>query len=147
MVYNLVDEHGFPNYIIYSPFLRTRQTMEKIYINLKLINPLHDIKLICDVNIGEYLGFQRPVGDIADVEKTTSIYYPDKKILLGETIEQLRSRSYEHIKSLEKIDGIIWVITHGFVIKHIAENLNKIYKANLPRDIDLNTLGHLEYNF
>lgn len=143
---NLIDSYGIPDTIIYSPFLRARQTMDKMYSTIRTLSD-KDIKFKCDINIGEYLGFQKPKNGLADVEATTSIYYPSKKVYLGESIEELKTRVYNHLSNIKEKTGIIWVITHGFVIKHISETLNDMFDENIKGIIAIGTLGSMNYQF
>lgn len=143
---NLIDIYGIPDTIIYSPFLRTRQTMDKIY---SIIRTLSDksIEFFCDPDIGEFLGFQKPKGGLADVEPTTSIYYPNKKIYLGESIDDLKNRVYKHLNKIKNKSGVIWVITHGFVIKHISETIKDMFDSDIKEVDEIGTLGSMNYQF
>lgn len=143
---NLIDTYGIPNTIIYSPFLRARQTMDKIYSIIKTLSD-NPVEFLCDPDIGEYLGFQKPKGAAADVEPTTSTYYPGKKVYLGESIDELKTRVYKHINKIKNKPGVIWVITHGFVIKHIAETIKDMFDEEVKEIPDIETLGSMNYNF
>ena len=44
-----------------------------------------------DINISEFLGFQKPVGVIAHVEEETQLYFKET-VLLGESLKNLNSR-------------------------------------------------------
>ncbi len=143
---NLINNYGIPDTIIYSPFLRTRQTMEKMYAIIRTLSD-KDISFQCDINIGEYLGFQKPKGELADVEATTSVYYPNNKIYLGESIEELKTRVYNHLLNIKEKKGTVWVISHGFVIKNIAETLNDMFDKSFENIFEVGTLGSLKYKF
>ena len=128
----LYTTYGFPNQIICSPFLRTRETRDIILNSLREINPekVDDIILTVDNNIGEFLGFQRPIGEIAQVEEETQKYYK-QIITLGEPLNNLRDRVRTHVNELlfpSKKEKCIWVITHGIVISSIYNLLTKKYK-------------------
>ena len=126
---DLVKSFGFPNKIYVSPFLRTRQTVEKImeYLYILNIKRASEITIETDTDISEYLGFQKPFGDEADVtEETSSIF--DNKIILGESLKNLNYRVKSHITRLnitENKPEIIWVITHGIVLNNIYYYLTK----------------------
>jgi hypothetical protein len=96
---NLIDNYGIPDTIIYSPFLRVRQTMDKMNTIIKTVSDKH-IEYLCDPDIGEFLGFQKPKGGLGDVEATTSIYYPGKKFILE---NQLMILETEFISILQRL--------------------------------------------
>jgi broad specificity phosphatase PhoE len=125
----LVEEFGFPTKICVSPFLRTRQTVERILQRLYILDTkkTSDITVESDTDISEYLGFQKPYGNEADVtEETASIF--DKKIILGESLKNLNYRVKSHITRLNLIENkpeIIWIVTHGIVLNNIYYYLTK----------------------
>jgi broad specificity phosphatase PhoE len=143
---SLIDHYGIPDTIVYSPFLRARQTMNKIHSIIKEYSD-KPIEFLCDPDIGEFLGFQKPKGGLADVEATTSTYYPNKKVYLGESIDELKTRVYKHLNKIKNKSGIIWVITHGFVIKHISETLKDMFDSEVKEIVAIGTLGCMNYQF
>jgi len=143
---NLIDNYGIPDTIIYSPFLRVRQTMDKMNTIIKTVSD-KPIEYLCDPDIGEFLGFQKPRGGLGDVEATTSIYYPGKKVYLGESIDDLRNRVYKHLTKIKNKSGIVWVITHGFVIKHICETIKDMFDDEVKEVDEIGTLGSMNYQF
>ena len=110
---------GIPNYILVSPFLRTRETgiIIKQYIkeNLNL-----DIDIYVNNDISEYLGYQEPKGETADVFPQTSEFI--KPLLGNETFKDLEMRVQKHLAELPKSDNIL-VVTHGIVICYINKAL------------------------
>jgi len=149
---NLLKTYGEPNYLITSPFLRTRQTALHIYNELVYGQ---DIKIDLpkvDISIEEYLGYQRPVGRDASLDNGTKIYTNPK---LGESMLELEERIKKHITNLnieksikgtcdvlefnkpnskKKENIIFWVITHGIVIHKIRKEISKL--INLSDDSD-----------
>jgi broad specificity phosphatase PhoE len=145
-------KYGFPTHILYSPFLRTRQTKDITLNKLKLINPEKSklIKIEHDLNISEFLGFQKPVSQIADVEQDTLKYFP-YDVCLGESLKNLNIRVRNHITSLnlEEPGRIVWIFTHGIVQNNIYYILNKRYDLNKKIPIYPSALSHVyfTYNF
>jgi broad specificity phosphatase PhoE len=145
---NLIKKHGIPDYILCSPFLRTRQTAEKILNYIEKNCKRYKIDIVYDNNISEFLGFQHPIGEEADVEEETKLLYKPNKILLGESIDELKLRTKKHILGInESYTGNVWVITHGIVIKYISGHLREIYGKTYPRDLRIDNLEYIEYNF
>jgi broad specificity phosphatase PhoE len=126
---SLIKDFGFPNKIYVSPFLRTRQTVEKMLQRLYILDTKKttEITIESDIDVCEYLGFQKPFGDEADVtEETASIF--DKKIILGESLKNLNYRVKSHITRLNLTENkpeIIWIVTHGIVLNNIYYYLTK----------------------
>lgn len=124
----LYEKFGFPTKIIYSPFMRTRQTKDKMLEQLKKIDRDRADKISFDVdlNISEYLGFQKPFGNYADVDSITLSYFKDG-IFLGESFQSLNCRVKQHIS--EQLHGqkseCTWIITHGIILTNIYHNLSK----------------------
>lgn len=134
---NIFREHGKPDIVIVSPFLRTRQT----YIAFKEMLD-NETKIIIDKNVEEYLGFQRPYGKIADLDGETYKYTFPK--LGKEKLTMLDNRSKEFLKKYKDSDKKILVITHGIFINYVSKNLNFplsriselegiVYKKNLTQ--------------
>jgi len=129
-VNHLTQEFGFPDRIICSPFLRTRQTAEKMLERLYALNVKKASPIIVemDMNISEYLGFQKPYYSEADVDKET-LDLSKTKILLGESLKSLNFRVKEHISNLNLFEDkseIIWVITHGIILNNVYYSLTKM---------------------
>ena len=100
-----------PSCMILSPYLRTRQTAQRLMSGLG-----KSVRVELSVDIAEYLGHWSTV----DVnESTICPFLPPPR----ETMNQLRARCRRHISSLRRIlehehdpSTVIWVITHGIVI-------------------------------
>jgi broad specificity phosphatase PhoE len=138
-VQKLYDRFGFPSRIICSPFLRTRQTKDIMITKLREIDPksTENIKLTYDTTISEYLGFQKPEGETADIEPQTATYFKHK-VTLGESLKNLNYRVRNHLIDLNLLFPsdyqITWVITHGIILSNIYHNLSKKFfeKRELP---------------
>jgi broad specificity phosphatase PhoE len=142
-IYNKVELlyrlYGFPSRIICSPFLRTRQTKDIMLTKLKEIDRkcTENIKIQYDTYISEFLGFQKPVGEIADIEPDTACHFKSK-VLLGEPLKNLNYRVKTHIRELNLLFPsdykVTWIITHGIVLSNVYHNLSKkfFYPRELP---------------
>jgi broad specificity phosphatase PhoE len=148
----LVEKYGFPTHIIYSPFLRTRETKDHMLIKLKEIDNFlaEKIEINHDLNISEFLGFQKPIGANADTEEETRSYFKEG-ILLGESLKNLSIRVMNHIHDLNIYNNIkercVWIITHGIIISNVYHNLYKI--KGIKKDIKSRpkSLSHLCFKF
>lgn len=105
--------YGFPDEIISSPFLRTRETSKKI----KKFLPLNT-EIIIDKDVEEYLGFQKPIGEIADLNDETKKYTNPK---IGvEKFDNIQKRIVKFYNKIKDKDKNILVITHGILISRLA---------------------------
>lgn len=106
--------HGFPDKIISSPFLRTRQTSQII----KRFLPLN-IEITIEKEIEEFLGFQKPIGKLADLDSETKKYTQPK---LGvEKFNQIQNRILKFYNKLSKDNQEnVLVVTHGILINKLA---------------------------
>ena len=112
-------KQGVPDKIICSPFLRTRETAQKIQ-NFFFINYNKHIDIDIDTNIGEFLGWVKPFGLKAQVSEGTSKYI--KPILGIEKVRDVEERSKVHVNLINKEQNIL-IITHGIVIEFIHKHL------------------------
>lgn len=111
----LLEMYGEPCKIISSPFRRARETAMVMNMTLKI--PLEEI--LIDNNISEYLG-NHPESPL-DVTKATQIHKPPHP----ETFDDMKKRVKRHIDKMRKkenasLKGVIWVITHGIIMKQVA---------------------------
>jgi broad specificity phosphatase PhoE len=148
---SLIYEHGYPTKIICSPFLRTRQTVEKMLERLYLINNkiTSNITVEMDMNISEYLGFQKPYFSEADVDKETS-NLSKTKILLGESLKSLNFRVKEHVSDLNLFDKnseTIWVITHGIILNNVYHSLSKMNGRGQQLPSRPPSLSHVDFTY
>ena len=115
----IFSKYGYPEKIVSSPFLRTRQTSE--IIKNYLSNEGKNIEYIIDKNAEEYLGFQKPYNGDADLDSETSKY---TQVKLGvENFETLKIRAVNFYEDLSK-ERTILIITHGIFISKLAQHLN-----------------------
>jgi broad specificity phosphatase PhoE len=148
---SLLYEFGVPDRIICSPFLRTRQTVESILEQLYLSNvkKASSITVEMDMNISEYLGFQKPYFSEADVDKET-LDLSKTKITLGESLKSLNFRVKEHISNLNLFDDkseTIWVITHGIILNNIYYSLTKMNGKGKQLPDRPPSLSHVDFTY
>jgi len=109
--------YGNPTKIISSPFLRTRQT------SLKIKNFLNNnTEIIIDKDIEEFLGFQKPEGKIADLDKETFLY--TEPILGLEKYNHISKRIVKFYNKIKDTKENLLVVTHGVLIFNLAKYLN-----------------------
>ena len=106
----LVELYGEPERIISSPYRRTRET--SLVMNTMLKRPLDEIEINSDLS--EYLGNHSGVP--LDVTMPTKIHKPPHP----ETFEQMKKRVKKHLNKFRKTEGVIWVVTHGLIIRQIS---------------------------
>jgi broad specificity phosphatase PhoE len=111
---HLVNLWGPPDRIIISPYRRTRETAIIMHSVLKNKVPTH-----IDTTVSEYLGNHRTVP--IDVTESTLIHDPPHP----ESFVQMKSRVKTHHDNItsyakKKKKGVIWIITHGIIIKRVA---------------------------
>lgn len=121
------NRYGYPEVIYCSPFLRTRQTLAIIK---KALPP--EVKIFYDKKVEEYLGFQKPVGSRADLDKIT-YNYTDPKLGV-ENFQGLKKRAINFYDSIKDSEKNILIITHGIFISNIALNLN--LKLNQIKELE-----------
>lgn len=118
----LIELYGEPNQIISSPYRRTRET--SLILNSMLKNPLEEIKI--DADLSEYLGNHNDVA--LDVTVPTKIHNPPHP----ETFEQMRKRVKKHLANFRKREGVIWIVTHGLIIRQISIHYNIKTSKQIP---------------
>lgn len=128
----LIDAYGVPDKCLVSPYKRTRETAKLLLNNKTNV----DIEIINSVS--EYLGHHE--NDISNIEPLTVSHQPP----LNENIQDVNRRCSSHLCKLGVHDNkikpeIIWVITHGIIIKTIGKQLSRTHgKINLNdiRELD-----------
>lgn len=127
---SLIKKYGIPRVIICSPYRRTRETAKKLS---EVIDIKSRPQIRVDVNIAEYLGFQKG-GEPPLVDKTTASFLVPQ---VGEDRASLRQRATQHILSFGgfHFSGVIWVVSHGIVIQEAIAALPQsgISIAKLPK--------------
>lgn len=113
----LIEEYGQPDKIVSSPFRRARETA--MIMNTVLNNPLEEI--LIDNNLSEYLGNHNHIS--LDVTTATRIHNPPHP----ETFHEMKSRVKCHVEKMRKKTTqkeTVWFITHGLIIKQVANSIN-----------------------
>ena len=123
----LVENWGKPNRIVSSPYRRTRETA--LVLNSCLDQPFEEIFI--DTTLSEYLGNHKGVP--MDVTPNTKVYHPPHP----ETFDDLNKRiSYHNIlarrRANELNNGIIWYVTHGLVMKQLANMIGLRLNKQFP---------------
>lgn len=110
----LLKKYPIPTRIITSPYLRARQTaIAMASVVVKKYSPC-TIAINYDRNLSEYLGNHRNA--ILDVTSTTAKCHPPHP----ETFKKFRDRVKRHYtESIDLPGEVIWIITHGIIIKEI----------------------------
>ena len=111
---HLVDQWGAPDRIIVSPYRRTRETAQIMNGILSEKVPMH-----IDSELSEYLGNHRTVP--IDVTESTLVHGPPHP----ETFPEMKARVRKHHNTItsyarKKDQGVIWIVTHGLIIKQVA---------------------------
>lgn len=127
----LIEKYGSPELCITSPFKRTRDTA-------RLLTKDTDIPIEISTDVSEYLGNQK--SDRSSIESITAEHNPP----MNEKHFNLINRCSIHLSKMGVYgeitkSNVIWIVTHGIVIRTIAAQLNKIY-----RGIKLFEIGELE---
>lgn len=114
----LITTYGNPTRCYSSPYARTRETTDILLSEVDNIIPVHYLP-----EIGEYLGNQKIIDNIPNVQDDTLLHGP---IRCNEHIDEFESRCYEHLCSLgipnvAPSDDVIWIVTHSFVMRTICK--------------------------
>jgi broad specificity phosphatase PhoE len=121
---HLLEQWGLPDRIIASPYRRTRETAAVMNSLLGNKVPMH-----IDTDVAEYLGNHRTVP--IDVTESTLVHDPPHP----ESFTQMKSRVKDHHNmitnySKKKKIGVIWIVTHGIIIKQVAALIG----VKMPKD-------------
>lgn len=111
---HLVEQWGPPDRIVLSPYRRTRETAAVMNSVLEKKVQMH-----VDTDVSEYLGNHRNVP--IDVTESTLVHQPPHP----ETFSQMKSRVRTHHHRImnygkKKRKGVIWIVTHGLIMKQLA---------------------------
>ena len=128
----LIKLYGEPTKIISSPYRRARET--SLIMNNVLKNPLDEI--VIETDISEYLGNHNDVP--LDVTIATKIHCPPHP----ETFEHMKKRVKKYLEKNNKKEGIVWVITHGLIIKQIALSYKIKTSKQLPYLTSFSVVEH-----
>ena len=110
----LVEKWGNPDMILTSPYERTRQTSKILNSELESRVPMY-----IDSDLSEYLGNHRDIP--IDVREETLKHNPPHP----ETFLDMKARVKNHHNKVSKYlsnkqNFVVWIVTHGLVIKQIA---------------------------
>jgi len=129
----LLDQWGPPSLIIVSPYRRTRETAEIMNLTLKTKVPSSQAQMVVDSDMSEYLGNHR--GIPIDVTDSTLIHdppHPETFLEMRRRVKRHHKRIRKYIKTVENSpkpgkqkqkqnqSKVIWIVTHGLIIKQIA---------------------------
>ncbi len=128
--YSIFIRYGVPDKIICSPFLRTRETAEKLQKFFRT-NYNKSIEISIDTNIGEFLGWIKPPGLKAHVTEETSKHI--NPILGIEKVKDVEKRSKIHVDRVDRTENVL-IVTHGIVIEFIHKHLTG-YKLNKIKEL------------
>ncbi len=112
---HLIEQWGNPDSIIVSPYRRTRETAQ---IMNSVLNKKVKVKI--DIELSEYLGNHRNIP--IDVTERTKVHDPPHP----ETFSDMKGRVRKHhhritnFSKQQKDGGVVWIITHGLIIKQVA---------------------------
>lgn len=111
----LIEEHGMPDIIYYSPFYRTRQTKR---VMLKVIKEEFGRELPtaeCDYRLSRF--FTKKQSKSPDIRRDTR----KKGAPIYETWKEFKLRVTEQLNEVESNydHGVIWCVTHTLVLDRI----------------------------
>ena len=123
---HLVQQWGLPCRIIVSPYRRTRETAKTMQSILDIEVPIQ-----IDIDLSEYLGNHRAVP--IDVTESTLVHDPPHP----ESFSDMKRRvKRHHDKIIEytrnRNNGVIWIITHGLIIKQVASLIDMKLAREFP---------------
>lgn len=137
----LIDLYGYPDKCYTSPYARTRETANVLLSQIEDITPVYVLP-----DIGEYLGNQTTDNLKPCAHPDTLIHNP---VECEETLENFNKRCHKHINllglpGLVRSNEIIWIVTHGFVMRTICGILEdyNIVRAD-PHFMNFDELGAL----
>lgn len=112
----LVEEHGVPDIIYYSPYYRTRQT-KRIMAKTILKNYGSKPETIYDKRLSRF--FTKKQSRDPDIKKETI----KRGAPIYETLEEFKNRIDAQLEDLEKQDDkkVIWCVTHTLILAHIVK--------------------------
>lgn len=118
-----------PDLIICSPLRRTRETAEIIADTIyEQTGALP--KILLDGDIGEFLGNQKPAGEVADLYRESYLKTDtriDPQIIGNESLKDFRWRCKRHLDRIRCIKTdkpySILVVTHSFVMNNVFHYL------------------------
>jgi broad specificity phosphatase PhoE len=122
----LADRYGVPTTVVVSPYRRCRETAAMMLMQVQ-----QDVNIVVDRQVGEYLGHHDPKAIETDpITASFSPFYErcfnafTKRCCL---VKLERNGQNDRIipDRNDKNDKIVWVISHGVVIKTITQAMFK----------------------
>jgi broad specificity phosphatase PhoE len=113
----IVEKYGRVDAIYSSPYLRNRETTEII------VKEVVNVPVEFYDEIGEYLGWQTPVGDPASLHPSTLEIIKSCPFLGMENLEGLKKRAISFHDKIICSDKDVLIITHGIFISKLCEGL------------------------
>lgn len=114
----LVEQWGMPDRIIVSPYRRTRETAKVMKAALLEPGILRKIPVNVDRDVSEYLGNHRTAP--IDVTESTLTHEPPHPESFSEMKTRVESHNNKITKYIKKHGGVIWIVTHGLIMKQVA---------------------------
>ena len=112
---HLVEQWGIPDKIIVSPYRRTRETAQ---VMKSALPTTKDIPIYIDREVSEYLGNHRTIP--IDVTESTLAHDPPHPETFSEMKLRVRSHHQKITNYTKKNSGVIWIVTHGLIMKQVA---------------------------
>ena len=130
----LIGEHGMPDIIYYSPYVRTRQTLKYMHKFIKKHRKRNGIKekplLKVEPKLSRF--FTSKERKNPDIRESTL----NKGVIIVESKKEFKNRVSSHLEEVidkAKQDKLkIWNITHGLVLVNVAEAKN----IKLPKHLN-----------
>ncbi len=123
---HLVQQWGQPERIIASPYRRTRETAKTM---LSVLDT--KVKIHIDTDLSEYLGNHRGVP--IDVTESTLVHDPPHPETFSDMKRRVRKHHNKILKYSQKQEtGVIWIVTHGLVIKQLASLIDMKLAREFP---------------
>ena len=123
-IVELEQKYGIPDRIVCSPFFRCRQMVEE------LMKVYRDVPVEIDSDCGEYLGHQKLKFINNRLLRNDTLIY---RIVYKEDVEGLKQRAKKVYDKYRKMSGYTLIITHGFLMYHIATYDDELEEVSRSR--------------
>lgn len=125
---HLIEQWGLPDLIVSSPYRRTRETAE--IMQRVTIAQGKKVNIYIDSDLSEYLGNHRTTP--IDVTESTLVYDPPHPETFLEMKDRVRSHNDKISEFIQNSNGVIWIITHGLIIKQVGALIGIKMVRDLP---------------
>ncbi len=125
---HLIEQWGLPDLIVSSPYRRTRETAE--IMQRVTIAQGKKVNIYIDSDLSEYLGNHRTTP--IDVTESTLVYDPPHPETFLEMKDRVRSHNDKISSFIQNSNGVIWIITHGLIIKQVGALIGIKMVRDLP---------------